>query len=283
MSIKGILERNKEKFSKTDKKVADYILLNIEGIKRLTSLELATEIGVGQSTIIKFVKKIGFKGYNAFKEKIIEDLVKGTEKIHHIHADIAIEDSMDIVLKKIVASHIDSIEKTIENIRLEVIDEIVEAIDRAKRIVLLGTGSSSQVASDFEQKLLKLGKLAFHSSDNHVQGMQAATLSDEDLILVISHSGKTGYIKRILDSLPEKKKPTVVILTNYPESNLGKMGDIVISTLVNNNFIRSSALSSRIAQLTIIDSIYIGLFKKNSQSAFELLDKSREIITNLNK
>lgn len=282
MSISNKIKENFNNFSKTDIKISNYILENITEIKTLTSLELAKRISVGQSTIIKFVKKIGFKGYGNFKETLITQLVKEESKVHRIHGDISLEDSTETVLKKIGTAHSSSIENTLENLNLDSFTKTIELMNKANKVIIIGIGSSSLVGVDFEQKLIKLGKIAIHSLDTHVQGMHVATASKNDVIFIISHSGETQYIKSILDGIDQKTRPKLVLLTNSSNSSLATISDIVISTNVNNNFIRSSALSSRIAQLTVIDALYIEIFRKNSKVSFKLLDKSIDIISKLN-
>jgi len=268
--------------SKTHKKIGEYILENIYIIKDLTSTELAKNIGVGQSSIIKFIKIIGFNKFSEFKMTLSEDLGKEISKENiFLHNDISLEDNLYDATKKISYNHIRSIEESVNNISFDVLEEAIEKILNAKKIILLGIGASSLVAKDFQHKLEKIGKVVLHDFDYHVQITQAICAKKEDIILAISHSGETNII---IETLKEVKKDgvTIISLTGKENNSISKLSHINLYTKAVENFFRISALSSRIAQLTLIDILFVGILKKDHVKPLEYIKRNKKIISRLN-
>lgn len=282
MSIRFKIKSTINDQSKTQKKIGKYILENIYNIKNLTSTELAKNIGVGQSSIIKFINVIGFNKFSEFKMTLSEDL--GKENIKEdvfFHNDISLDDDLDEATKKIAYSHIRSIEESVDHISFEVLDKAIEKLLNAKKIILLGIGASSLVAKDFQHKLEKIGKIALHDSDYHVQITQAICAKKEDIILAISHSGETNII---IETLKEIKKDgiPVISLTGKKNNSISKLSNINLYTKATENIFRISALSSRIAQLTLIDILFVGILKKDHVKPLEYIKRNKKIISRLN-
>lgn len=282
LSIRLKIEQFNNKLSKTEEKIADYILKNISEIKDITSGELAKRSGVGQSSIIKFIKKIGFNGFTEFKIRISEELAsKKISKPDFLHNNITADDSASEVIKKISYSHVESIEATTSNISYDTLDQIVEILDNANKIIILGIGASSLVGKDFQHKLSKIGKMAFHDFDTHVQATQAINTGVGDAVITISHSGETSIFIETLNAIKDNGSKTISI-TGSDNNSIAKSSHLNLCAIATEDLIRSSALSSRIAQLTIIDSLFITLLKRNHSNALEYIESSKNIIKTLN-
>ena len=283
MSIRLKVEQFNNKFSKTEEKIADYILNHMSEIKDLTSGELAKRSEVGQSSIIKFIKKIGFNGFTEFKINISEELAsKKGSKASFLHNNITADDSISEVIKKISYSHVESIEATTSNITSDTLDQIVEILDNATKIVILGIGASSLVGKDFQHKLSKIGKMAFHDFDVHVQATQAINTGKGDVVLIISHSGETNIFVETLNVIKDNGSQ-IISITGSNNSSIARVSHLNLLAIATEDLIRSSTLSSRIAQLTIIDALFITLLKRNHSTALEYIESSRNIIKILNK
>lgn len=282
MSIRLLIEQLSNRLSKTESKIARYILDNIEEIKEITSAQLAERADVGQSSVIKFIKKIGFDGFTDFKIRLSEELAsKRPLKPDFLHNNITLDDSLYEITKKISYSHIESIDATTNNLSFTTLERVVDTLDRARKIVIMGVGASSLVGKDFQHKLTKIGKIALHDLDAHVQVTQAISSGKGDVILTISHSGETSLFIETLKSIG-KNGADLISITGSERNSIGDLSHINIPAVATEDFIRSSALSSRIAQLTILDALFIGILKKNHESGLEYIDRSRKIIKILN-
>lgn len=282
MSIRFKIKSTIDDQSKTHKKIGKYVLENMYNIKNLTSTELAKNINVGQSSIIKFIKIIGFNKFSEFKMSISEDIGKENSKKHVLHNDISLEDSLYQASKKISYNHIKSIEESINHLSFEVLEETIEVLLNSKKIILLGIGASSLVAKDFQHKLEKIGKVVLHDSDYHVQITQAICAKKGDAVFAISHSGETNII---IETLKEVKKgtATIISLTGKKNNSISKLSHINLYTKAVENFFRISALSSRIVQLTLIDILFVGILKKDHVKPLEYIERNKKVISRLNK
>ena len=78
------------------------------------------------------------------------------------------------------------------------IEEAVELLDKAKKVLILGAGFSGLVGRDFHYKLMEIGKITFYDSDSHVQMTNIAIMDEMDVIFVISHKGDSLDIHNVV-------------------------------------------------------------------------------------
>lgn len=282
MSIIFLINGFNDKLSKTEKKIADYILDHIEEIKEFTSAELAKKAHVGQSSVIKFIKKIGFHGFTDFKIKLSEELAgQKAMKPNFLHNDISSNDTLYEATKKIAYSHVSSIEKTTSHISYDHLNKVIDLLDTSKKVIILGVGASSLVGKDLQHKLTKIGKLVLHDLDLHVQVTQAVATDQDDLILAISHGGETKVVIEAIIAAKENRAK-VVSITGSKNNSISALSDISLYTAATENFLSPSALSSRIAQLTLIDALFIGLIKRDHVKLMNYINQSSRVIEKLN-
>ncbi|MBC2851898.1 MurR/RpiR family transcriptional regulator [Cetobacterium sp. 8H] len=262
------LKEFQEGFTKNEKKISKYLIENIEEIKMLNTYDLAMKCDVSQASVVRFAKKLGFKGFPEFKISLASDLaMKNNEKtIQIIYDEIKIGDTTDILAKKVVYENVKSVEDTYKVLNFDEIERAADAINSAKRIFILGAGFSGIVAKDFQYKLWELGKFVVFDTDQHIQLTNASTAEEGDVVFVISHSGKTLDIYQTLLEFKEKGAK-VITLTKFASNPIKNIGDICLSTVVEKTNFRSTSLSSRMAQLTVIDILYVKLIQKDRKRA----------------
>jgi len=153
------------------------------------------------------------------------------------------------------------------------LESACEKISNAKRIVIFGLGNSASIALDASHKLLRAGCNAFAYSDNHMQVIVASHLTEEDVVIAISHSGSS---KDIVDALKLAKETgaTTITITNSGKSPIQKFSDIVLFTASDETKYNILALNSRIAQLSIINAIYFYLVYHKSEKALESIKET---------
>ena len=271
------------KLTKSEKKLAEYILKNLEEVKDINTYELAEKSGTSQATIIRFAKKLGYQGFPAFKIALSEDLGKRSQTKRReglIHNEISIDDSYEDIAKKVVFENTAAIKDTFSILDEGKIEKAVELLDRAEKVLILGAGFSGLVGRDFHYKLMEIGKITFYDSDTHVQMTNIAVMDERDVIFVISHKGDTMDIHNVV-KVGKEKGIKVISLTRLADNPISDLADVKLHTVAENVAFRSTAISSRIAQLSIIDVLYIGLVRKNYSEVKEYLDQSREMVKKL--
>ena len=115
------------------------------------------------------------------------------------HGTIDASDSYMTILQKLIGSKLLSMRETSAANNEHTIDAAMDALGNARKIQLAGVGASSLVARDFSYKLLKLGRSVLMDSDSHIQISNASALNGEDVLLALSHSGRSLETLRIAE------------------------------------------------------------------------------------
>jgi RpiR family carbohydrate utilization transcriptional regulator len=260
-----------DQLSQSEKKVADYILARPEEIIHLAIAELAERSGSSDSSIIRFCKRIGYKGYQDLKINIAKDVMRPETQIQE---GIELNDNVPSIKKKIYESSIQALYDTLEVLQDDELEKAVDAIFRARVIEIYGTGASGSIALDAQHKFLKIGIKSLAYTDVFMQSMSASLLNTEDVVLAISHSGTNLDIIHAAE-LAKAQGATVITLTNFSKSPITKVADINLYTAAPETMFRTDAMASRIAQLMIIDTIYTAVALKNPKKASESLFHTR--------
>lgn len=255
-------------------KVADYVLENPEEIIYLSVSELATAVDVSDSTIIRFCKDVGFKGYQEFKLFIAQDLVV---TIENINEDISSDDDLKTLSQKITFSNKQAIDETMSVLNLDDLEKAINQIAEADKVQFYGVGASGITACDAKYKFLRIGKNVDCYTDAHLQAMSAATLSENDLVVGISHSGST---KDVVDSckIAGEAGATVICITGHNKSPITKIADIKLLTATKEGPLGSGALRSKIAQLHMLDLIFTGVSLKLKEQTIEYTEKTARAV-----
>jgi len=263
------------RFSDKEKKIADYIIQNPKHIIHCTITEVAEDLNVADATVFRFCKRIGFKGYQALKIALATEIMT---PIQQIHEEINEKDDEITVANKIFKSNIRTLENTAQMLDSQSFKKAVELLLQANRVFIYGLGGSSVIAMDAFHKFIRTGVKANAYTDSHFQLMSASQLSKEDVAIVISHSGSNKDTIRILQVLKETGAKTIGI-TGFPKSPLSQNVDVSLYTSSEETEYRPEALSSRIAQLSIIDALYVNIMILNSHKAKTSFEKVRTAIS----
>ena len=238
--------------SKAEKKVASFILEKPNDVICFSVASLAEASGVSDATVIRTCKTLGFSSYQAFKVSLAVDIVT---PIQAIHEDISPGDSTADIVDKVFRGNKYALDCTQSALNIEKLEEAADIIKNASRVFIFGLGNSHSVALDLQHKLMRLGIDAQAHTDSHLQTITAVNAHEGDVVFAISHSGSSSDIVDAA-KLAKKNNAKIISLTNIGVSPLSKIADISLFTISNETKYRIVALSSRIAQLAIIDSLY---------------------------
>ncbi|CAM3874025.1 MurR/RpiR family transcriptional regulator [Alkalicoccus chagannorensis] len=269
--IRGMYQSLRSK----EKAVADYVLAHPEEIVHSTITQTAERIGVSEASVFRFCQSIGFKGYQALKIALASELVTGTENIHEaINAD----DAPKVMAEKVFQSNIRTLEETISLLDEEAFEAAAGMLLRARRIEFYGNGGSGAVALDAHHKFLRSGMPSTVYTDSHLQVMSASQLQPDDVVVLVSHSGTNKDILEAAD-IAKENGAGIIAITNFAKSPLSEKADVVLRTISMETDYRSEALASRIAQLSLIDALYIHLSVVRQEQMEQSLDKMRRAIS----
>lgn len=262
-------------FSEKERKIADYILNDPKKIIHSTINQVAEDLDIADSTVFRFCQRIGFKGYQALKIALASEIVT---PINDIHESINEGDSVLTVSEKVFRSNMRTIEDTLGILEEEKLAEAMQTLLKADRIEFFGSGGSAVIALDAYHKFIRSGIPVIANLDSHMQLMSASQLTERDVAVIISHSGTTKDMLHILDVVKETGAKTIGI-TNFAKSPLSQGVDIGLFTVAEETDYRSEALSSRIAQLSIIDALFVNVMMALKDKGVHALHNMREAIS----
>jgi len=266
----------KDSLTPVEKMVAEYVLQNVEEIPHLSIKNLAQLTKTSDASVLRFCKTMGYSGYRSFIVSISASLGSMEEQKDQ-YTDIQPGDDLSVIISNTFRNNIKSIEDTLSVIDKNEVDRAVQVLRKCNRIVFFGIGASGLVGIDAEQKFSRINKMCHTYTDGHSQ-LTAATLLDKgDVAVFISNSGKTT---EILDSLEIAKKSgaTIIAITKYTKSELADKANIVLNISTPEVTIRSGAMGSRIAMLTIIDILFAGVASAEYKNVKKHLTKTHNII-----
>ncbi|EKN5910890.1 TPA: SIS domain-containing protein [Yersinia enterocolitica] len=270
--------------AENQKKIAKCILDNPESILSISSSQFAENAGVSQSAIVKFSQKIGMKGFPALKIAISEELSRNNlfKSYPHkaLHNSISSEDSLMVMAQKLAHEKTASIMETTRKINLSVFQQVISLINTAQRVQIVGIWGSGLTAKDLSYKLQKIGIMTLVEADLHVQIAAALTLTPKDVQIVLSFTGRRKDM-RIAATVAKAQGATVIAITGSKVSPLAKIADYVLESISDENEWRSSSISSRTAQNTLTDLIFLALMQQRKEMAKPLILNASMTINNL--
>jgi DNA-binding MurR/RpiR family transcriptional regulator len=268
------LKEFKKEASPTEQAIIDYILKNPEETSHLTIYELAEKTFTSPSSIIRLCKKNGYSGYKDFsKELIYEQAIRTNYKETDI-TDLSRTDATEDIVTKVTHKNILSLEETQMMLDTEVLEACVKAIYSCERLSIFGIGASQIVAKDAKLKFTRINKMAFVSEDWHTQLLYAKNMSEGDVALVISYSGKTEEMIKCAETA-KNNGATVISITQLGDSPIENLADYSLYVASNEFSFRSGAMSSRLAQLNLIDILYSTYVSQMYDESLEILERTQ--------
>ena len=258
--------------SPAQKQIADFVLTHSEQVILLSLADLADQCSTSETTILRFLRKIGFDSYQMFRVKMAQDVSRHSGQA--IYEEIHIDDTPDQVRTKVVASTIHSVQDLNNLNTTDTLADVTALLLGAKRIVFCGVGASGIVANDAFHKFLRLGFTVAHHNDTHFMSIACAHADSETVVFAVTHSGESRDILDALKIAREKGAKTAVI-TSYPQSSETRLADIVLLSSSNETKFRSDAMVSRILQLVIIDILYVTMAVKLGHEGIDSVNVSR--------
>ena len=260
------------KLRDSEKKIIEFIEQHQEEIIHLSITELAERSETSESSVVRLCKRLGYKGFQDLKIHLAKEVVAPEMQIHEV---IKKGDDVITIKKKVFQSNIQALYDSIEVCSDDELEKAVEAISNARLIEFYGTGGSGTVALDSQHKLLKLGIKSFAYIDSVLQYMSASVLTKQDVVIGISHTGSNTDVLEAM-KLAKEAGATLICITNSSKSPITKISDIVLQTSSKETLFRTDAISSRIAQLTIIDVLIAAVANQKYEFCQANLEKTRK-------
>jgi RpiR family transcriptional regulator, carbohydrate utilization regulator len=227
----------------------------------VSEIALAAETGVG--TVVRACQSLGFKGFQAAKIALAQDLLPLDERPQE---DISNADEPLEVLAKLALSSGEALRRATASVTAADLARAIELLGSARRVLCLGVGTSAPLAQDAAYRLTTIGIDAEAPPDVHVQHVRARLLSVADVAMAVSHTGAT---RETLGAVRGAKEAgaRVIAVTSFSTTPLTELADIALVAGGLETSYRVEAMASRLAHLLLIDSLYTSLVLSTAQRA----------------
>jgi DNA-binding MurR/RpiR family transcriptional regulator len=265
------------------KRIAEVVVARPQVVVEMTITELARLCETSETTLVRFARTLGFPGYAALKLQMAAELAAETAQLgteSSYGSDIAPTDTLAETVAKISGSELFGIRETAASLDLDTLQRVIDAVATAERTVAFGVAASNMGARDLREKLLRIGRIALGFTDAHDAVSSASLLGADDVVIGFSHSGQTREVCELL-RVAHAGGATTVAITNVRESPVTRDADLTLLTSVRETTFRSGAMASRIAQLTIVDYIFVGVARTTYEASVQALRTSRESLAGL--
>lgn len=261
---------------KSEVKVAEYVLKYTQQVIHMRIVDLAQEAQVSEPTIVRFCRAIGCNGFQEFKVRIAQEMAVANKL-----GDFAIEedDSTADICAKIADTTIQRLHQVKAQLKSSQVANAANAISRARRVEFYGFGASGAVAIDAQHKFFRLQVATAAYSDPHMQAMSAVTLSDQDVVVAISQSGRT---KDLLHSVQLAQQQGAKVVSLAPANTpLSELADLPIFINIEEDTEQFTPMTSRIAHLMIIDMLAVTVTQHRGPEFIEHLNAIKRSIRSL--
>ncbi|USJ86129.1 MurR/RpiR family transcriptional regulator [Lactiplantibacillus pentosus] len=275
-SVVYMIHNKLTNFSKAEQKVGRYILDHTNEVIQMSTAELATAAGVSTATVARFGQVImPDGGYPALKLRLsAEGNVDQT-----LYDEINPQDSLEAIKSKLSMRMAHTVEETSRVLSDKALRAANQLIAEKSSIYLYGLGASDVVATDFEQKYIRVGKAVIHSQDTHLLAVGMTTQAAQSVLFLVSNSGEKSESIQ-LAKLAKSVKVPVIALTRSATSTLGSLADVVLinDDSEENQTARAAATTSVVAQLYVVDLLYYTFIANDYDQHIKQLVSSRSAI-----
>jgi RpiR family transcriptional regulator, repressor of rpiB and als operon len=244
-------------------KVAADILARKDITDVMPLREVAIGSGVSDAMVVKVAKKLGFSGFRAFRQGLVDYY---SSDIAALHSEIAAEDTAGEIVQKVFRTSMQALEETFAILDLAAFERAADFLHRARQRDFYGLGGSAQIARDVSHKFLRIGMRTSVFDDAHMMMMSAALLGEGDVAIAFSHSGATSAVIDAID-LASKNGARTIAVTNYSDSPLALSVDVVLCSTAQNSPLLGENATARIAQLNLLDALFVVTAQRDRTAA----------------
>jgi DNA-binding MurR/RpiR family transcriptional regulator len=259
-----------------EKLLAEYIMLNYERVPALSLVQLAERAEVHPSAVVRFCDIVDCDGFHGLHTALAEiESVGASVFFNHV-------DTLDLehIVNSVFQDVRNMVDQTLESLDMESMQQAVDAILAADDILILGMGTSGSTAQEFVYRLQWIGVGCKQYVDPHRQLMAVTLLGENDLVIGVSHSGRTSNVVNALRVARECGARTMCI-TDFPHSPITEYADICLYAVHVENSLGVEMVSTRAAHLAIVDAIMVAVALRNREHTIQSIKRHEHMLVSL--
>jgi DNA-binding MurR/RpiR family transcriptional regulator len=256
-------------------RIAEFVVDHPDEVVHMSVSEVAERTGSSEGSVVGFCKMVGAKGFQQLKILLAQEIV---QPVQYIHEDLSPQDDAPAVIGKIFNSNIQTLQATASVLDAKALARAVKLIKHAKRVEIYGIGSSATIAEDAYYRMLRIGLNAVAVTDSHIQAISASRTGPDVATLTISHSGST-YETVLATRLAKEAGAHTICVTNFGKSPIQPFADVLLYTIASETRFRTEAMTSRLAQLAIIDTLIACLALADYDTSVATLKSTFDVLS----
>ena len=261
------INREYYQLTSAEKKIADYMLLQRQECQYMSISEMAEVAEVAEATVSRFCRRLGYKGYSAFKLAVAGS-GSAQRPMNPLYGEIQAEDSLGDMCQKIYAADVDAVTQTLALINPGAVTKAAELILSADRVLCMGLGGSMVLAQEAAHLFSTARPNFFAVEDSHFQAIRCALLSPRDVVIYFSYSGSTRDIVDVMKIAQERGAKTILV-TRFPKSPGAACADVVRECGAREGPLQMGSIAARMGQLYIIDVLFSEVCRRDMETCRE--------------
>lgn len=261
-NIFEIISMDYYSFTLSEKKLADFILANQDGLAYLSIGQLAEGAGVAEATVSRFCRHLGFKNFVEFKLTAANTSLRFKPGNNPLSGQIEQDDTVEDISRKLYSAEVDAIVQTMEALDADAVIRAADLLEKAPRVLFMGQGGSMLLAQEAAHLFSTVDNRFIPIIDSHMQAIAASMMDENEVIMFFSYSGSTRAMMETLE-LAKERKGKVILVTRFPHSPGAKYADIVLQCGANENPLQSGSIAARIAQMYLMDVLFSEYSRRN--------------------
>lgn len=247
---------------------------------QLTVTDLAHRAGTSEATVVRTARALGFAGYPQLRLALAASAVEGTAPpaLGLLSGTLTETDDTAQVVATLAAVEAEAIAATARTLDVAALSAAADAVAAARVVDCCGIGASAVVALDLEQKLARVGVVCRPRTEGHAALVSAAGLRPGDVLLAVSHSGRTPDVVRSAREAVARGA-TVVALTSTAASPLAAVADHVLLAAGRETAYRAGSMASRTGSLLVVDCLYVTVVQRLGEPARQTLERTYRAVT----
>lgn len=277
MPIFAKIQEQQEAFSKSELKIAQFILDQPQDVLEMTAQQLARAADSSSAAVIRLCKRLKVYGFPQLKIELSADL-SGGELSRKIQPEVRENEEISSIKERLLVNTQNSLAETVEEIDDDQIHQLSQIVARSRQLLVLGIGVSNLVAQDIAQKWGSVGTIVI--AFNNVNDLLpiVANAGIEDSLWVVDNSGETPEAIYAAQIAKERKVP-IITMTKKGSNTISELGDVEIHTSQPIELPgRIAATDSLLLQFMAIDIIFYDFVSRNYESSISQLNQSAKFV-----
>lgn len=261
-NIFEIISRDFYSLTPSEKKLAEYMLANQDGLPYQSIGQLAAGAGVADATVSRFCRRLGFKNFVEFKLTAANTSLRFKPTNNPLSGQIEHTDSVETICQKLYSAEVEAIGQTMDVLNPEAVVRAADLLEGASQVLFMGQGGSMLIAQEAAHLFSAAGNNFVAVVDSHMQAISASMMGLGDVIMFFSYSGSTRAMMETL-ALAKKQQGKVILVTRFPHSPGAELADIVLQCGANENPLQGGSVAARIAQMYLLDVLFSEYSRRN--------------------